>query len=95
MGALRRPRVLCVDELSMGLAPRVATELLAGLRALADAGDTAVVVVEQFVDAVLAVADRGLVLVGGRVTRDEPSAELLADRSALEAAYLGSAGRQR
>ncbi len=95
MGVLRRPKVLCIDELSMGLAPRVATELLAGLRALADAGDTAVVVVEQFVDAVLAVADRGLVLVGGCVTRDEPAAELLADRSALEAAYLGSAGRRR
>ncbi len=89
LGMVRRPKVLMVDELSMGLAPQVAAELLAGLRALADAGETAVVVVEQFVDAVLAVADRGLVLSEGRVTRDEPAAALLADRGALEAAYLG------
>jgi len=89
LGMVRRPKVLMVDELSMGLAPQVAAELLAGLRALADAGETAVVVVEQFVDAVLAVADRGLVLSEGRVTRDEPAAALLADRGGLEAAYLG------
>ena len=95
MGVVRRPRVLCVDELSMGLAPRVATELLSGLRELADQGDTAVIVVEQFVDAVLAVADRGVVLGDGRVTHDQPSSELLADREALEAAYLGSAPRRR
>lgn len=95
MGVVRRPRVLCVDELSMGLAPRVASELLTSLRALADGGDTAVVVVEQFVDAVLGVADRGLVLSGGRVARDERSEQLLANREALEAAYLGSDPRTR
>ncbi|MCB1028322.1 MAG: ATP-binding cassette domain-containing protein [Microthrixaceae bacterium] len=89
LGMVRRPKVLCVDELSMGLAPQVAGELLAGLRTLADEGDTAVIVVEQFVDAVLAVADRGLVLSEGRVTHDEPAAALLADHASLEAAYLG------
>ncbi len=95
LGIVRRPKVLCIDELSMGLAARVVVELLSGLRALADEGDTAVLVVEQFVDAVLAVADRGVVLGGGRVIRDEPSEQLLADRAALEAAYLGSAPRRR
>ena len=89
LALVRQPQVLLVDELSMGLAPRVAAELLAGLRALADDRRTAVVVVEQFVDAVLGTADRGGVLGDGRVVRDEPAGALLADRSALEAAYLG------
>ncbi|MEZ5382605.1 MAG: ATP-binding cassette domain-containing protein [Microthrixaceae bacterium] len=89
LALVRRPRVLLVDELSMGLAPQVAETLLARIRTLVDETRMAAVVVEQFVDSVLGVAHRGMVLADGRILTDRPAAELAADHAALEAAYLG------
>ena len=87
-----RPRLLLVDELSLGLAPQVVAELFGVLRRIADREGTGMVVVEQQVPVALAHADRAVVLVHGRVVLRGDAAELRADRDLLASAYLGGAG---
>mgnify|MGYP001809884622 CR=1 FL=1 len=84
MGA---PRLLMLDEPSLGLAPRMVDELLAMVRRIADQGVT-VLMVEQNVRKALAVADRGYVLERGRLVAHGP-ASLLARSSVVREAYLG------
>jgi sulfate-transporting ATPase len=84
----RRPSVVLVDELSFGLAPVVVHRLLHRLRQAADDG-AAIVVVEQYPRAVLAVADRGYVLHGGEVVLDGSAADLLDRVEDIEATYFG------
>ncbi|MGO4256403.1 ABC transporter ATP-binding protein [Marmoricola sp. RAF53] len=84
------PRVLIVDELSMGLAPIVAEELLAAVRRIADETGTTVVLVEQHVSLALAVSDLAVVLVRGRIALRGPAEELALHPARLEAAYLGA-----
>ncbi|MFD1825213.1 MULTISPECIES: ABC transporter ATP-binding protein [Mumia] len=86
---LARPRVLLVDELSLGLAPLAVQELLPIVRALADESWVAVLLVEQHVDLALSVADRAVVLHHGRVALSGSAAELRADRDAVRKAYFG------
>ena len=86
---IQRPRVLLIDEMSMGLAPIVVESLMPVIRAVVDA-DTAVLLVEQHVTLALEVADDVLVLVHGEVVLRAAAAALRADASRLEAAYLGS-----
>lgn len=85
-----RPRLLLVDELSLGLAPIIVQRLLANVRRLADAG-IGVLMVEQHVEAALSVADRVVVLARGRTTLTGTRAEVIDDRDRLTAAYLGDA----
>ncbi len=85
------PRLLMLDEPSLGLAPRMVDELLAIARRIADAGTT-VLMVEQNVKKALAVADRGYVLERGVLVAKGPAA-LLARSSVIREAYLG-AGRE-
>ncbi len=82
------PRLLMLDEPSLGLAPRMVDELLAIARRIADAGTT-VLMVEQNVRKALAVADRGYVLERGRLVASGP-ATLLARSTIVRQAYLGS-----
>jgi branched-chain amino acid transport system ATP-binding protein len=82
-----RPRVLLLDELSMGLAPIVVDELYTHVAQLADDGVT-VVVVEQFARTALTVATAGVVMAGGRVVHAGPSSEV---EQVLHSAYLGTA----
>ena len=86
---LTRPRLLMVDELSMGLAPQVAGRLLVALRRIADELGTGVLVVEQHVPLVLGVADRGYVLSRGRVHLTGTPATLLAEPDLVRGSYLG------
>jgi branched-chain amino acid transport system ATP-binding protein len=85
-----RPRLLMIDEMSLGLGPAVVDDLLALLPELAAAG-TAVLLVEQDVEAALSVAARGYVLELGAVVQEGRGAELLADPR-LREAYLGAQG---
>jgi branched-chain amino acid transport system ATP-binding protein len=86
---LRRPRLLLLDELSLGLAPIIVERLLPVVRAAADDGATAVLLVEQHVHLALEIADRGYVLSHGEITLHETAERLRADRSLLTASYLG------
>jgi branched-chain amino acid transport system ATP-binding protein len=88
---LAGPRLLLVDELSLGLAPQVVDDLLVLLREVADRSGTAVLLVEQHAPLALAVADRAYVLDRGRVALEGTAAELAADPERLRAGYLGAA----
>ena len=82
------PRLLMLDEPSLGLAPRMVDELLAIARRIADAGTT-VLMVEQNVKKALAVADRGYVLERGALVASGP-AKLLARSTVIQETYLGT-----
>lgn len=82
------PRLLMLDEPSLGLAPKRVDELLAIARRIADAGTT-VLMVEQNVRKALAVADRGYVLERGRLVASA-AAGLLARSTVIRHAYLGT-----
>jgi branched-chain amino acid transport system ATP-binding protein len=84
---MAQPRLLLLDEPSMGLAPRLVAEIFRAIRRLR-AADTALLLVEQNAAAALAIADRGYVLETGRVVLEGTGAELLAD-AGVRAAYLG------
>ncbi|MFJ5306726.1 ABC transporter ATP-binding protein [Streptomyces sp. NPDC088350] len=86
---IQDPRVLLVDELSMGLAPVIVEELLPVVRRIAEDTGTAVVLVEQHVRLALDVADRAVVLVHGEPVLSGSAAGLAADPGLLERAYLG------
>jgi branched-chain amino acid transport system ATP-binding protein len=84
-----QPRLLLVDELSLGLAPKVVSDLLTALRSYADDHGVAILLAEQHGLLALDVADRGYVLAAGHVTMSGSARELAADPDALLAAYLG------
>ncbi|MFS2055719.1 ABC transporter ATP-binding protein, partial [Variovorax sp. CT11-76] len=83
------PRLLMLDEPSLGLAPRMVDELLAIVRRIADQGVT-VLMVEQNVRKALQAADRGYVLERGRIVAAGEARALL-DSDAVRQAYLGVA----
>jgi branched-chain amino acid transport system ATP-binding protein len=83
-----RPRVLLLDEPSLGLAPLVSSQIMRLVRRLATERRLAVLLVEQNARSALAVADRGVVLNLGRVVAEGDAAELIADED-LRQAYLG------
>jgi branched-chain amino acid transport system ATP-binding protein len=88
-GLMASPRILMLDEPSLGLAPAMINELFDVLAELRDAKVT-ILLVDQMAALALTIADRGYVLESGRIVRDD-SAAALADDPALEAAYLGRA----
>ncbi len=88
-GLMSRPRLLLIDELSLGLAPRLLEVFLDRLREIAAAG-TAVLAVEQDVDAALDLAAHAYVLETGRIVAEDDSDRLRADPRVREA-YLGLA----
>jgi branched-chain amino acid transport system ATP-binding protein len=87
---LLRPRLLLIDELSLGLAPVVVQELLAAVRRLQAEGVT-VVLVEQSVNVALNLADRAYFLEKGQVRYSGPTAELLERDDLLRSVFLGGA----
>jgi branched-chain amino acid transport system ATP-binding protein len=87
---IRRPRVLLLDEMSLGLAPLVVDELLRVVRNLADEEGVGILLVEQHVQLALETADRGYVLRQGKIVLSGTAAELRSDTRRLEASYLGT-----
>jgi branched-chain amino acid transport system ATP-binding protein len=85
----RRPKLLLLDELSLGLAPVIVERLLPVVRQFAQDSECAVLLVEQHVHLALEVADRGYVLAHGQVVLHNKAAQLRADRQLLIASYLG------
>jgi len=83
------PKVLLVDEMSLGLAPIIVERLLPLVRRIADETGAAVMIVEQHVHMALEVADRGYVMNQGRIVLSGPAEELASRRDLLEASYLG------
>ena len=81
------PRLLLLDEPSMGLSPAMADTIFDAVRTLRAAGDLTILLVEQRVTEALAQCDRGYVLESGRVVLEGPAAELAPER--LRRAYLG------
>lgn len=84
------PRLLVVDELSLGLAPLIVADLLPTLAGIARSTGTGVVVVEQHAAMSLAVADRGYLLAAGRIRASGTAASLAANPELLAAGYLGA-----
>jgi branched-chain amino acid transport system ATP-binding protein len=84
-----RPRLLLVDEMSLGLAPVIVERLIPILRRTADELGSSVLFVEQHVALALEVADRAYVLTHGRIGLEGPAAELRERRELLAASYLG------
>jgi branched-chain amino acid transport system ATP-binding protein len=83
-----RPRVLLLDEPSLGLAPLLVAQIMALVRQLADSSGLAVLLVEQNARSALSIANRGIVLSLGRVVADQEP-EALASDERLRHAYLG------
>jgi branched-chain amino acid transport system ATP-binding protein len=85
---LARPKLLLLDEPSLGLAPRIVAQIFGLVRQLVDAEGLSVLLVEQNARSALSVADVGVVLNLGRVVVTDEARRLLADE-ALRHAYLG------
>ena len=83
------PKLLMVDEMSLGLAPIIVERLLPILRQIADQSGAGVLLVEQHVHMALQVADRAYVLSHGELAMEGDAATLRSDRSLIEASYLG------
>jgi branched-chain amino acid transport system ATP-binding protein len=85
---MSEPKLLLLDEPSLGLAPLIIVDIFKSIRALRDAGLT-ILLVEQMANQALSVADRAYVLETGRIILEGTGAQLLKD-PAVRAAYLGS-----
>ena len=79
------PALLLLDELSMGLAPLIVTQLYDIVQQIVDEG-VSILVVEQFASTVLGIADQAAIMLHGEITRIGPPTEI---ESELSAAYLG------
>lgn len=85
---MSRPRLLMLDEPSLGLAPKLVSEMFVTLRQINATGVT-ILLVEQNANQALALSHRGYVLQTGRIIGTGTGKELLAD-PAIQAAYLGA-----
>ncbi len=92
-GLLCQPRILLVDELSLGLAPVVVGQLMDHLRQLRDELGVAILLVEQNAAAALDIADRGYVIETGRIVFEGRAARL-ADSDDVREFYLGTTAGQ-
>jgi ABC-type branched-subunit amino acid transport system ATPase component len=91
---LLEPRLLLIDELSLGLAPIVVGELLTMVERI-NARGTAIVIVEQSVNIALSVVDHAYFMEKGRIRFDGPASDLLGRDDLLRSVFLEGAGRDR
>jgi branched-chain amino acid transport system ATP-binding protein len=89
---MSRPKLLLLDEPSLGLAPLVASGIFQTIRLLRDRGTT-ILLVEQNAKAALKVADRGYVLETGRIILEGETGDLLNNKE-VQRAYLGKEYRE-
>jgi ABC-type branched-subunit amino acid transport system ATPase component len=89
---LARPKLLCIDELSLGLAPTIVESLFAILREMNERG-TSILVVEQSVNIALAVSNTAVFLEKGKVRFSGPTADLIDRPDLLRSVFLEGAGR--
>ncbi|MCC5575534.1 ABC transporter ATP-binding protein [Microtetraspora sp. AC03309] len=89
---MSKPKVLLLDEPSMGLAPMLVTQIFSIIKEINNRGTT-VLLVEQNAQQALQLADRAYVLETGKVVRSAPAAELLDDPQVREAYLGGSLGQ--
>ncbi|SRR6266508_1748761 len=87
----RRPKLLLVDELSLGLAPIIVERMLPVVRRYATETGAGVLLVEQHVELALEVADRGIALSHGDILVEREASTLRHDRKLLVSSYLGQA----
>jgi branched-chain amino acid transport system ATP-binding protein len=85
-----RPQLLLIDEMSLGLAPRIVDRLAGVVRRVADEREIGVLLVEQHVPLALEIADTALVLVHGEVVAQGAAADLDGRHDLLQASYLGA-----
>jgi branched-chain amino acid transport system ATP-binding protein len=90
-GLMARPKLLMLDEPSLGLAPIIVQQVFSVLRQIQARGTT-ILLVEQNAHIALSIADRGYVLETGRLILEGPSADLL-NNEEVRAAYLGGSAR--
>ena len=83
------PRLLLVDEMSLGLAPIIVERMLPIVREVADETGTGVLVVEQHIHMALGISDRAYLLNHGELVLEGNAAELAQRRDLLEASYMG------
>jgi branched-chain amino acid transport system ATP-binding protein len=88
-GLARRPRLLLLDELSLGLAPVIVEGLLPVVHQYALDSGCGVLLVEQHIHLALEIADRGYVLSHGEIVLHDRAQALHADRELLISSYLG------
>jgi branched-chain amino acid transport system ATP-binding protein len=91
------PKLLLIDEMSLGLAPVIVKRLLPIIRDIAKKNDVGVLLVEQHVELALDVSDRAYVLVHGELVKEGPSAKLRTELHTIEASYMGrdNSGKDR
>ncbi len=87
----RKPKLLMLDEMSLGLAPVIVGRLLPVVRDYATSSGTGVLLVEQHVHLALKIADRGYILSHGELAATGTAADLSKDSALLAASYLGGA----
>jgi branched-chain amino acid transport system ATP-binding protein len=87
-GLMARPKLLLIDELSLGLAPVIVDRMVDAIQQLRRAGSPAILLVDQDVQVALTFADRGYVMEMGRQVLSGPAQDLAQD-SRIREAYLG------
>lgn len=87
---MSKPKLLIIDELSLGLAPVIVDDITETILKLRDEEDLSILIVEQDVQVALDIADRGYVLENGAVVMKD-SSENLSKNKHIKTAYLGIA----
>ncbi len=86
---VQAPKLLLIDEMSMGLAPVAVESLMPVIRQVADEHGASVIMVEQHVQLALEIADEAMVMVHGSIVLSGPAEQYRNDTSAVESAYMG------
>src|SRR5256885_15053991 len=92
MAFIAKPRLLMIDELSLGLAPTIVEQLLTIVRRIRDSG-TAIVLVEQSINVALTVAERAYFMEKGEVRFHGPTEELLKRDDIVRSVFLEGASK--